>query len=354
MYCSGCSPIYPIEGQGTVYLRPVSPALLEALQTKGRHVDYSEEMLWFHFTDVQELQDRMEEIIEIEKILSTSLAVQLKSATDLLRDDLEGEWISLSMQHARIKYTDIVSTILERQFTSYMQPIVDASECIIGYEFLLRPAEHGRAFSSYELFEVAHETGLHSFLDRTARIKAIETSAKYLPRGVKRFVNFLPSSIYNPEYCLTHTFEAIERLSLDPKDFVFEVVETEQIQQLSTLKHIFEVYRSRGMSVALDDVGAGFSTIELMNRLEPDFVKIDRSLIDCCDQDEVKQQKIKNIVQLSNRFGGKVLAEGIERMEEFEFCRSVGIELAQGYYFGKPAAQPPDGPYSGPSYRVAR
>ncbi|MGQ8873780.1 EAL domain-containing protein [Paenibacillus sp. TSA_86.1] len=343
MNCSGCSPIYPIEGQGTLYLRPVSPALLEALQTKGRHIEHSEEMLWFHVSDIQGLQDEIEEIIHMEKILSISLTIQLKSTADTLVHDHEGEWISLSMQHARIKHADIVSTILERQFSSYMQPIVDASEGIIGFEFLLRPAEHGRVFSSYELFEVARETGLHSFLDRTARITAIEASARYLPRGVKRFVNFLPSSIYNPEYCLTHTFEAIKRLALDPKDFVFEVVETEQIQQLSTLQHIFEVYRSHGMSVALDDVGAGYSTIELMDRLEPDFVKIDRSLIDHCDQDRMKQQKILNIVEVAKRFGGKVLAEGIERVEEFDFCRSVGIELAQGYYFGKPAAYPPDG-----------
>lgn len=354
MNCSGCSPIYPIEGQGTLYLRPVSPALLEALQTKGRHVEYSEEMLWFHFSDVQELQIRMEEIVHLERMLSISLMAQMRSASDVFAEDADGAWINLSMQHSRVKHADIVSIILERQFSSYMQPIVDASECIIGFEFLLRPAEHGRAFSSYELFEVAHETGLHSFLDRTARIKAIETSARFLPRGVKRFVNFLPSSIYNPEYCLTHTFEAIERLSLDPKDFVFEVVETEQIQHLSTLQHIFEVYRAHGMSVALDDVGAGYSTIELMNRLEPDFVKIDRSLIDHCDQDRIKQQKIVDIVQMSSQFGGKVLAEGIERIEEFDFCRSVGIELAQGYYFGKPAATPPDGPYLGASYRAVK
>lgn len=124
-----------------------------------------------------------------------------------------------------------------------------------------------------------------------------------MPHGVKRFVNFLPSSIYNPEFCLTHTFEAIERLELDPKDFVFEVVETEQIQHMSILQHIFSVYRSRGMSVALDDVGAGYSTIELMNRLEPDFVKIDRSLIDQCDRDPVKQQQIIDIVEMSRRFG---------------------------------------------------
>ncbi|MFC9711372.1 EAL domain-containing protein [Paenibacillus sp. NPDC056933] len=342
MNCSGCSPIHPIEDQGTLYMRPISPALLDALQMQGRHVEHSDELVWMHFLNLESVQGCIEDILKIEATLLDRLMVQITPLHGQVDDD---SWISPSMQESRFKHADLVSIILEHQFSSYMQPIVDASEKIIGFEFLLRPADHGRFFSAYELFEVARDTGLHSFLDRTARIAAIETSAVLLPQGVKRFVNFLPSSIYNPEYCLTHTFKAIERLSLDPKDFVFEVVETEQIQQMSILQHIFEVYRSHGMSVALDDVGAGFSTIELMNRLEPDFVKIDRSLIDRCDHDLTKQQQIIDIVEMSRRFGGRVLAEGIERIEEFEFCRSVGIGLAQGYYFGKPSAYPPQGPY---------
>lgn len=318
------------------------PALLEALQTPGRLIETSDDMMWMHFSNLETVQSLIEKIGEMDPTLRDSLTVQIMPIYEQANEE---SWISLTMQESRFKHAELVSIILEHQFSSHMQPIVDASEQIIGYEFLLRPAENGKSFSSYELFEVARETGLHSFLDRLARITAIETSALFLPHGVKRFVNFLPSSIYNPEYCLTHTFEAIERLSLDPKDFVFEVVETEQIHHMPILQQIFEVYRSRGMSVALDDVGAGYSTIELMNRLEPDFVKIDRSLIDRCDQDSTKQEKILHIVEMSSRFGGQVLAEGIERMEEFEFCRSIGIELAQGYYFGKPSAQPPGGPY---------
>lgn len=270
MNCSGCSPIHPIEDQGTLYMRPISPALLEALQKQGRHIEHSDELIWMHFLNLESVKRCIEDILKIEATLPDMLTVQV---TPLYGQADADSWISLSMQEARLKHADLVSVILEHQFSSHMQPIVDASEQIIGFEFLLRPAEQGRPFSAYELFEVARDTGLHSFLDRTARVAAIETSAVLLPHGVKRFVNFLPSSIYNPEYCLTHTFETIERLSLDPKDFVFEVVETEQIQHMSILQHIFEVYRSHGMSVALDDVGAGFSTIEVMNRLKPDFVK---------------------------------------------------------------------------------
>ncbi|GAB1158662.1 hypothetical protein YWY31_46870 [Paenibacillus illinoisensis] len=342
MNCSGCSPIYPIEDQGTLYLRPVFPVLLELLRTLGVHVEHSDEAIWMNYTNAESVQNWLEAIQKLEAIRPESITVQV---TPIHEQADQTGWISLQMMKSRFKHADLVSIILNNQFSSHMQPIVDANEQIVGFEFLLRPSENGTPFSPYNLFEVARDTGLHSFLDRTARITAIETSAAFLPHGVKRFVNFLPSSIYNPEFCLIHTFEAIERLELDPKDFVFEVVETEQIQHMSILQHIFSVYRSHGMSVALDDVGAGYSTIELMNRLEPDFVKIDRSLIDQCDRDPVKQQQIIDIVEMSRRFGGRVLAEGIERMEEFDFCRSIGIELAQGYYFGKPSPKPPQGPY---------
>ncbi|KQY79582.1 hypothetical protein ASD24_19810 [Paenibacillus sp. Root52] len=338
MNCSGCSPIYPIEDQGTLYLRPFSPMLLEALQTQGMSIEHSDHYIWVHFDNLDMLQSDLEKIGRLDSSVLEAISFQVRAMQE--QADLE-DWISLGLLENRFKHADMVSVILEKKFSSHMQPIVDASQQIIGYEFLLRPAENGRSFNAYELFEIARDTGLHSFLDRTARISAIETSSVFLPQGIKRFVNFLPSSIYNPEYCLTHTFEVIERLGLDPKDFVFEVVETEPIKHMDALQHIFQVYRNHGMSVALDDVGAGFSTIELMNRLEPDFVKIDRSLIDHCDDDPVKQQKIIHIVEMSRRFGGQVLAEGVERIEEFDFCRSAGIELAQGYYFGKPSAQPP-------------
>ncbi|MFD1773742.1 EAL domain-containing protein [Paenibacillus rhizophilus] len=188
---------------------------------------------------------------------------------------------------------------------------------------------------------MARRSGLHSFLDRAARISAIGSSARHLPEGIKRFVNFLPSSIYNPNYCLTNTFQTIQQQGLRPEDFVFEVVETEKIRDIDHLAAIFSKYREHGVNVALDDVGSGYSTVEFMLRLQPDYVKIDRGLISMCDQDPHKQTGIKEVVEKAGRFGGKVLAEGIERREEFQFCLDNGIELAQGYFFGKPELEPP-------------
>ncbi|MNC34770.1 putative cyclic-di-GMP phosphodiesterase AdrB [compost metagenome] len=107
------------------------------------------------------------------------------------------------------------------------------------------------------------------------------------------------------------------------------------------LQAIFTEYRKQGMRVALDDVGAGYSTVEVMSSLQPDYVKIDRALISYCDQDAVKQKAISDIINRAAAFGAEILAEGIERREEFLYCRDKGIQLGQGYLFGKPEDKPP-------------
>lgn len=255
MNCSGCSPIAPIQDQG-----------------------------WLLVTESEPPQ----------------------SAAELT------DSVAFKPLFARLKHQNLVRLIMEEQFTSHMQPIFETSTGkVFGYEFLPRASEASSPLKPFELFSIAQQTGLHSFLDRAARISAIQTSALHLPKGIKRFVNFLPSSIYNPNYCLTHTFAAIEQLALDPKDFVFEVVETEKIADVKHLKDIFAVYREHGVKVALDDVGSGFATLDVLSQLTPDYVKIDRGLTDHCDEDGRKQGIIQEIIRRADSFGAVVLAEGM-------------------------------------------
>ncbi|WP_281889643.1 EAL domain-containing protein [Paenibacillus sp. YYML68] len=292
-----------------------------------------------------------EELLHSLDTLRTAIAVpdqeqlqlHIRKSEYVPEDERVGS-IPLPLFFARMQHYDIVKIITDGQFTSYMQPIVHVpSQKLYGYEFLLRAASGGPQFKPYELFKVAGETGLHSFLDRSARISAIQTSAMHVRRGLKRFINFLPSSIYNPNYCLSHTFAAINRFSLDPNDFIFEVVETEQIDSIEHLQQIFNVYRSNGVRVALDDVGAGYATLDVLSSLQPDYVKIDRGLIDHCDESKEKQESIRDIMARARSFGALVLAEGLERPAEWEYCRQAGVDLAQGYLLGKPAPLPLEG-----------
>jgi EAL domain-containing protein (putative c-di-GMP-specific phosphodiesterase class I) len=340
MSCPNCSSIAPVQDEGSLWIHAQQPALTERLT----ELQEKEQLEWARSRDRFSMQYRSkEQLLQTLQSLQRHLTDQEQSGLLLeIREPGRADWVpaqevSFQQFFARMQHHNLVNLILGGQFTSHMQPIVDvSSQQVVAYEFLLRAAENGPSFRPYELFTVAQQTGLHSFLDRSARISAIEVSAMHLPKGYKRFINFLPSSIYNPNYCLSHTFQAISRFGLDPQDFVFEVVETEKIEDIDHLKSIFEVYRERGIKVALDDVGSGYSTIDVLSELKPDYVKIDRGLIDRCDEDEAKQRKIIEILHTAAAFGAVVLAEGMERKEEWAFCKSAGIDLAQGYLLGKP------------------
>ncbi|WP_311081190.1 EAL domain-containing protein [Paenibacillus polymyxa] len=344
MTCSNCSIILPIKDQGLLRIRHSRVSLTPALDGLGMLSEQMKQQhereggIEFGYDSRSELQQLVNGLARLPQEYLNHIQVVV---TGLHHVEGYEDWLLFSQLQARLQYPDIVSIIKDQSFSSHMQPIVDHKLDIIGFEFLLRPSHAERPFQPFRLFEIAREAGLHAHLDRLARFSAIEKSATCLPAGIKRFINFLPSTIYNPAYCLNHTFETIDRLSMNTRDFVFEVVETEEIDDLNFLHHIFDQYRNRGVSVALDDVGAGYSTTELMNCLQPDYVKIDRSIIVGCHSNSDQKRQITGIVESAFRFGGQVLAEGVEQMKDFEFCREAGVSLAQGYLFGKPEPGPP-------------
>lgn len=346
MDCGSCSVVPPIEDEGVLSWLPSPQELSARLADAGWQVRQKADAGSIPYGSKEELFTLLRTLRSWENEDGSAAKLSVSISGDTRNAGLP-RWFPLPELEARFANMNLVELIANREFCSYMQPIVDEQERIAGFEMLLRPKPGGTEFKPYELFEIAHQTGFHTFLDRAARISAIESGARHLPAGIKRFINFLPSSIYNPKHCLTHTFATIDRLGQKPEDYVFEVVETEKIDDIDHLNRIFAEYRRQGVQVALDDVGAGYSTVELMSRLEPDYVKIDRSLVTDCDTDGGKQEKIASIVAKARAFGGTVLAEGIERREEFRMCREIGVHLGQGYLFGRPEPQPPTGLFAG-------
>ena len=241
-----------------------------------------------------------------------------------------------------VKNQDLLELISSNSFTTHFQPIIDLQKNneIFAYECLLRPHWKGQSVPPFKLFEFARETNLHNYLDQKARESSIVSgSRQQVPSHVKLFINFLPSSIYNPEYCLQHTFKIVRENDILPDQLVFEVVESEKIHNINHLESIFKTYKKSGMQVALDDVGAGYSTLEVLKKLQPDFVKIDRDYISHCDTTLEKQLFLKSVINVATKLKIKVLAEGIERIEELQFCQNIGIHYGQGYLIGKPSPE---------------
>lgn len=105
---------------------------------------------------------------------------------------------------------------------------------------------------------------------------------------------------------------------------------------LKTIAH----YRELGFTIAIDDLGAGYSGLKQWSELCPDFVKIDRYFIDHCDQSEVKKEFLKSITILARATNTQVIAEGIERPEELTFVENLGISNVQGFLLEKPSIKP--------------
>ncbi|WP_079478410.1 EAL domain-containing protein [Halobacillus salinus] len=247
--------------------------------------------------------------------------------------------ISIDHLYERLKHPELASIIHNGSFTSHLQPIVDMqTNEVFGYESLLRTTE--QSVNPGELFSYAQQSGLQSMLDQKARRSAVKAKSDYLAKGQKIFINFLPSTIYVPEFCLKHTFQIVREFQIEPEDLVFEVVETEKVSDVDHLKRILDTYKASGMKVALDDVGTGYSTLEMLSLLEPDYLKVDRSFIRNCHIDKENQEFLYQVMERAEMIGITVLAEGIETIEEWTWLHQLGVDLGQGYFIGKPQAVP--------------
>lgn len=231
--------------------------------------------------------------------------------------------------------------ITKGALTTHFQPIVDLENGeIYGYESLARGVnDDGTLIYPDKLFSWAKQGDMLFYLDRACRETSLKTAAVKNIKN-KVFINFIPTAIYDPEHCLQSTVKWAKQLEFDPKNIIFEVIETEHVEDIEHLNKILTFYKSQGYMVALDDVGSGYSSLNMIARLKPDIVKIDREIIDGIDTNTANQSVFKAIVSLAKESGIIVLAEGAERTEEVAYCAANGANLAQGYYFGRPSAEP--------------
>ncbi len=227
--------------------------------------------------------------------------------------------------------------LAESRLFSHYQPIVDIRTGEpYGFESLLRARlEDGTVVTARDIIEGARRLDLLFQLDQQARKSAVLGAADGI--GPHRlFINFLPTVIYNPEHCLATTMAALAQSGLRPDQVVFEVVESEQIVDRAHLVRILDYYRGHGFRVALDDLGAGYASLNLLSELKPDLVKLDMELVQSTAGDPLRTGILEAFVQFSERFGIGLIAEGVENAEMAEGLRTCGITLMQGYHFGRP------------------
>lgn len=235
----------------------------------------------------------------------------------------------------------LIDLLADRRFVSYFQPIVSMQNTqeIFGYESLLRGLDkNGDTISPKLILDAALEAGLLPQADQLARLTAIANfSGSFAQPHQKLFINFLPTALYDPFFCLGATVDAIDRANISHDQIVFEVTEAGDFKNISDLKRILDSYRESGFLVALDDVGEGYSGLNRLHQLRPDFIKLDMALIRNVHRDFYKGTIVEKILEIAHNLDIKTVAEGIECTEELAWLQERGATFGQGYLIAKPS-----------------
>ncbi len=223
--------------------------------------------------------------------------------------------------------------------TTYFQPIVFSNNSTVyGYEALTRIRGENIFGGIGGLFQMAIKIGMISSLDVRCRENAISLASGFgLGRDAKHlFINVCPETLMDTAHRTGITDELAEKWQIPKKNIVLEITEESSIHNYDLFMNSITYYRKKGYTIAIDDFGAGFGGLKMLSIIEPDFVKIDRHFISFIDRISVKKNLVDSIVYACRRMGIGVIAEGIEREEEFKELENLGVELFQGYYISKP------------------
>ncbi len=230
--------------------------------------------------------------------------------------------------------------LLRERIVTAWQPIFKMQEgTVMGFEALSRGPKGSGLDSAKALFDAAEANNLRVELDRLCRKRAFLSSGR-IPSTAKIFVNTLPATMRDPQFRGKPLIDSLEKAQVEAKRVVIEITEQEVIENHAMFRETMAYFTDLGMSFAVDDVGAGQSGLDTIAKLKPQYLKIDINLVRDLDSHPVNVSMVKALVAIGHNIGAEVLAEGIQREEEAQILRALGVDYGQGFLFAPPKAGP--------------
>lgn len=245
---------------------------------------------------------------------------------------------SIKDQQEAKKNLDVIKMVKqaldEYKILSYFQPIVNnKTEQIEKYESLVRLIdEKGKVISPYEFLSISKRGSYYNKITK----RVLENSFEVL-KTIKTELSINLSTLdIEKDETRNLIYSLLEENEKDRKRLVFELLEDERVKDFKSVKIFIRKVKKMGVSIAIDDFGAGYSNFERLLEFEPDLLKIDGSLIKNILTDKYSQNVVETIVVFAKRQNIKTIAEYVENKEIFDFLNNLGVDYSQGYYFGKP------------------
>ncbi len=231
---------------------------------------------------------------------------------------------------------EIIGSVIENEdiFVQF-QPIYSLNtRKFIGLEALSRGRYENEIISPYFLFEYAKKNNITLKLDRICREKAMRAFSSE-NRGASLFINF-ETSVLNDVVSGTGTIsKTAADNEISPQNVVIELNES-HVKDSYNLMMFVDYYRSKGFLIALDNVSEGLDTINRIELINPDIIKIDRAIVSQIDKNTYNQEVFRSIINTAKQIGAMTVAEGVETVDEVITCMLMGVDYFQGFYFQKP------------------
>ena len=265
------------------------------------------------------------------KLLETAeTALKLAYKDKILKYKIYDEAIQEAQKERLQKLQQLLVVLENEDIIPYYQCIVNKNGEVIKYESLMRIKYENRIISPAEFMDLIKEFKLYNAFSRIMIKKVFENMDKF--NGIPVSINLSYMDISN-EKTKKFIYSLLEKHQIS--NIVFEILETESIEQFDKVIEFITHVKRDGVKIAIDDFGSGYSNLINILYLKPDYLKLDAFLIKNINN-VMYYEIVKFIVEFANKFNIKTIAEFVSDKEKFEILKKIGIDEFQGFYFCKP------------------
>jgi len=212
----------------------------------------------------------------------------------------------------------------------YFQPIF-LNNGDIKYETLIRIVDQDKVYSPFFFLDVAKKIRVYDDITKVVIEKSFEI---FQNREEEFSINLSFDDIIDQD-TMRYLCSMIKKYNVN-NQLIIEILESENIDDFNIVKDFINKVKSMGVKIAIDDFGSGYSNFSYLAQLEPDFIKIDGSIIKLIDIDKSSYSIAKNITKFAQELGAKTVAEFIHNQDVHQKAKTIGVDAFQGFHLGEP------------------
>lgn len=237
---------------------------------------------------------------------------------------------------------DLKSIIDKRAIRTVFQPIISLKDGeVLGHEALSRITCESGIRDMETLFALASQYNCLWDLEQLCRTKAFEAAFRFMipPYSKKLFINVNPNVLHDESFQKGLTKEYLNQYNISSGNIIFEITEKNIIKDIDGFIATIDHYKSQDYKIAIDDAGAGYSGLNLISDINPNYIKLDMKLTRDIHTDSLKAALVRGMVELSKISNISLIAEGIETEEELDTLINLGVQYGQGFFIQYPDAE---------------